>query len=323
VRSFLDREYKWLGSIRQVNKFPSLEVNSKNFIVSTELGRFVFKVWGEASKDRLNEIFQVLDHLHRCGIRVPVPIISTSGSRVSINNSNQVSIFRFIEGKTFEPKTRNFFDFLSASDNLFNALRRLEIGKNNHSAILIDSKSIWETIENALCDIDFWYNNSLESAFSRLSSISPFVKDNLQHFLRIYNSTHLQYSHYDLHPRNVLSINDFEYAFLDFESCQILNPNIAWGFMLLKNMREVVASNPLEVNIHALSLSSLSFIRNTDFGQYLDIENLPIYGRFEVSRRLAIILEQIRKHGSSRWLNMLPVQISLLWESLILFDKGT
>jgi hypothetical protein len=87
-------------------------------------------------------------------------------------------------------------------------------------------------------------------------------------------------------------------------------------------LRQAVVSEGKTSNLFELGQRSLENIRNVEFSKFIDVPSLPIFGRFELARRLAYVLKDYFENDSKIWFMMLPIQVQLLEESYLLFGKN-
>ncbi len=320
IRQIMSIHYESLGGIKSINAFSSLERNSNNFKILTEQGQFVFKRWNYMAESRLKEILDIQLRLSERNIIVPKPESVNDRFFFLDNSGNFISVFRYIDGELYNPSTSNLSSFFHAMSKLFLELKILTADKPVHSSFEVSPLRIIDFIHGALRNSDFWRSEGLQSEFQALKIIEAKLSKDLQTFSKFSNKCPIQYSHFDLHPKNVVLTPEFNFGFLDFESCNLLNPHIAWGFSLIKMLRQAMVDVEPDAPYSEIGRRALVNLGDVEFAKYLDVSMLPISGRFEIARRLAIILEDHLQNRSKVWFDMLPIQIQLLKESYILFN---
>ncbi len=322
IQSFISKNYTNVGLINSIQKFSSLDINSKNLKVVTDKGEFVLKKWANKSAIRIRETLEIQSSLSLENLLVPNPIRTHSYDLLVVEKGEYYSLSSYVDGELYNPTLSSLESYFYSISNLFFKLKSLTISKPIRSAIDIDPIQIIDSIKAALAHDSFWQENGLESEHSTLKDLALLLFDDLNIFSNIYVEDSIQYSHYDLHPKNVLLVEDSIFGFLDFESCDLLNPNIAWGFSLIKMLRQAVVSEGKTSNLFELGQRSLENIRNVEFSKFIDVPSLPIFGRFELARRLAYVLKDYFENDSKIWFMMLPIQVQLLEESYLLFGKN-
>lgn len=320
IRQIMSLHYESLGKIESINRFSSLERNSNNFKILTEQGQFVLKRWNHPSESRLKEIIDIQLKLNARHILVPKPERVNDRFFFSDNSGHFISLCRYIDGELYNPSTSNISSFFHAMSELFLELKILTGAKPIRSSFEVSPLRIIESISGALRSPSFWRSEGLQSKFRDLKTIEAKLSKDLQKFSTFSDKCPIQYSHFDLHPKNVVLTSEFNFGFLDFESCNLINPHIAWGFSLIKMLRQAMVDVQPDAPYSELGGNALANLGDVEFAKHLDVSMLPISGRFEIARRLAIILEGYFQNNSRVWFDMLPIQIQLLKESYILFS---
>lgn len=321
VQTHIKNFYPSLGKVQGVYSYGSLDINSRNVKVVTEEGSFTLKFWENASLNRLNEIIEILLFLGNQTIRTPSPIKNCNQEYVSRTQKQITTLFTYLDGELFGPTPDNLADFFEATGQLFSLLAEIPT-TNQSTSYMAAPHQTQKSIKHSLKDSGLWVELDMVEFHENLISMWPSINKDLDLFTRLNHPSKLQYSHYDLHPRNVLFDRNHGFGFLDFDACAVSNPNVAWGFLLIKNLRQACVNKNKKESAKVLSLSALSDLQKISYAQDLDILNLPIYGRYEIAKRLASILDEYTSHGTKIWISMLPVQIQLLRESYLMFGNG-
>lgn len=320
VQRHIENFYPSVGRVKRVYSYGSLDINSRNMKVVTELGSFTLKFWENMSLRRLDEIIKILLYLRHQTIRTPTPVKNCNQEYLSRSQKQITTLFAYLDGESYIPTPDNLTDFFEATGQLFSLLA--EVPTTNQSTLHMAAPyETQKSIRNSLNNTRLWIELDMVEFQESLVSMWPLIDRDLDLFTHLNHSSKLQYSHYDLHPKNVLLDRDHGFGFLDFAACAVSNPNIAWGFLLTKNLRQACLNMNKKENAKALSSRALSDLQSTSYAQNLDISNLPIYGRYETARRLASILDEYTSYGKKIWINMLPVQIQLLRESYLMFGN--
>ena len=201
--------------------------------------------------------------------------------------------------------------------NIYNA--ELETVTNEYSNLYPDPELISSTLNRTVMNNSSELEIRFPGEFIKLKEIYKKLLIDLEMYPTITNNNEKQFSHYDLHPKNILKQKKDNYAFLDFESCGVLDPNIAWGFTLIKILRQVMAGSEIILDPIIVGKKSLDLIQDQEFADTLTVPLLPVFGRVEVMRRLTYIIDEFENYNSETWLSVLPIQVQLLRESYILF----
>ena len=319
---FIKVQFPMVGKVFAVQSFDSLEVNSTNVKITSEAGTFVLKKWTNSSHQKVSEVVEILTHLQNCGIRTPAPIKNYNGDCISNSDHEFFTLLEYVEGDLFRPTQENLKDLFVAVGDLFSSLRNFSPEKFFPAPGFATPVQIQNSIERSIDNSDIWDELGQEKIRESLNDFLPLISRDLRALSSLPNQGNLQYSHYDLHPKNILFDQKLGFGFLDFDSCTMLNPNTAWGFLLVKNLRQAAVSGNGVGLPSEMAMKVLSHLYEVDFVKDLDIANLPHYGRYEVARRLAIIFDDYTENRKTKWFHMLPVQIQLLRESYLLFGTG-
>lgn len=318
INEFVEENFSNISIIKCITRFSGLNINSENFKIYTSNGPYLMKYWKLGQAIRINEICTILERLNNFKVLVPSPVRSNLGNFYEKQGGNYVSIFKYISGNSFIPSTNELFTYFESVGQLFYCLSKVE-GSKTFVRQIPDTSSIFKSI-NKLLTSNSIINEKYFDELGDFRKIVNFLEKDANIYNCILDLNFKQYCHMDLHPKNILKLNGNKYAFLDFDSCYVSNPNISWGFMLLKILREVVSSSNQTVNPTELGRQTLLSLNSISYTKNLLIDHLPIFGRMEVLRRLAYIIDDFENNNSIIWLDMLPIQISVLLESYQLFE---
>jgi thiamine kinase-like enzyme len=316
----LHKNYIDLENITQISSVSGYGVNSQNIKIVSKGQSYLLKFWNTPDINRINEVCQILNHVNRDDVNAPIPIYNCDSNYTSIIENKIATLFTFIEGSVFTPKLFDLPSYFSEVNKLFVSLKNFNYEKNWLPKMLdIDAMSF--SITN-LCENknSYFYDNYYES-MKILMTVKSQLLESLDTYSKQFMFTQFQYSHYDLHPKNILQLSKGNFAFLDFESCDMYDPNLAWGFSLIKILRQVLVDSQDPKLPVKIGPSSLKLIKNLPFAEMLLVDLLPIFGRVEIMRRLTYIANAYENGNSTEWISMFPVQIQLLRESLIMFDQ--
>ena len=322
IREYIENFYPGIGKVKASFSFGSLDINSRNIKVVSEVGTFTLKFWESTPRKRVDEIIQVLLFLNSQEIRIPIPLKNRMGAYLSGPQHKEASLFCYVDGELYSPTQDNLGHFFQATGRLFSNLGKVSKSSNLSTSYIASPIETQISITQSLRNNMLWEDLDSIELQECLKSMWPLINKDLDSFAQLNNLSKPQYSHYDLHPKNILFDNEKGFGFLDFASCALSNPNIAWGFLLIKNLRQAVVNGNEHGDAKLLASKAMLDLQKIDFAQNLDILNLPIYGRYEIAKRLASILDEYTKFGMKTWLSMLPVQIRLLKESYLLFGES-
>lgn len=318
IENILKEQFPTIGRILEAKNLSGLDINSSNMKITSETGNYILKYWSSKDLNRINQICRILSHLNSEGITAPVPVVTMQNEFIFEFQKCNVTLFNYLDGEIFQPMFSDLQSYFMSISNLFISLKKFnDISKNYN--LSPDP----ELISNILNRTEA--NNTSELAirfpgeFIKLKEIHKKLLGDLEKYSTITHNSKKQFSHYDLHPKNILKQKKDNYAFLDFESCVISDPNIAWGFTLIKILRQVMAGSEVILDPIIVGKKSLDLIQDQEFADTLAVPLLPVFGRVEVLRRLTYIIDEFENYNSETWISVLPIQVQLLRESYILF----
>lgn len=319
ITTILKKEFPGLSEIVKIEQIAGLNLNSNNIKVNTTNSSYILKTWGLPSTDRINQICSILLHINSQGVFAPTPILNYQDRFVMRHNQGFASIFKYIEGEIFQPEFSDLSAYLASIDKLFLALESYT-GYENYSQIP-DLNLIFDTLSAQISINTSRLQQEFTDEFDLLKSMAQQLLIDIEEFAKITNVNAMQFSHFDLHPKNILKLSNDDYAFLDFESCLYSDPNIAWGFTLIKILRQMIVASKGNLNPKIIGARALEEVNKLEFASRLQVQNLPTFGRIEIMRRLVLIIDQYENFNSTTWLSMLPIQIQILRESYLLFPR--
>lgn len=317
VKEIINDEFPFLSEIACIEQMPGLNINSNNVKLTLVDGKFLLKSWGSLSPEKINQICNLLLYLNLNGIITPTPIYTQHHRFTIKRNGEYFTLFNFIDGEIFQPKFSDLSFYLRSINYLFLALEAFDGDKN--STMAPDLEFISRTLVNSVSKNSSKLYSIFSHEFDDLHSLTQRILIDIDKFSKIANVSEKQFSHFDLHPKNILELPNNKYAFLDFESCLYSDPNIAWGYTLIKILRQMMVISNGDLKPNLAGAHALNEINKQEFATRLQVENLPIFGRIEIIRRLVLIIDQFEKFNSQTWLPMLPIQIQTLKESYLLF----
>jgi hypothetical protein len=318
TENILKVHFPLVGRILGAKNLSGLGINSSNIKIISETGDYVLKYWSSKDLNKINQICRILLHLNSEGISAPIPITTIKNKFTFEFENRTVTLFNYLDGEIFKPNVSDLQSYFASTSKLFISLGKFNDNSKYHS-LNLDTELISNTLNQILKNNSFELAVKLQDDFINLKAIHKKLLLDLKKYSTTIHNTEKQFSHYDLHPRNILKLRKHNYAFLDFESCIFSDPNIAWGFTLIKILREVMARSQVILDPIEVGKTTLDLIQNQEFADKLIVSLLPVFGRVEIMRRLTYIINDLINYNSKTWLSMLPIQVQLLRESYILF----
>ena len=318
IENMLKEQFPIVEIVLDAKNLSGLDINSSNIKIKSRTGNYMLKHWSSKDFERINQICRMLLHLNSEGISVPVPISTIKNEFIFEFKKGNATLFNYLEGEIFQPTFSDLQSYFASISNLFISLRKFHDESKNYN-LYPDPELISSTLNRTVMNNSSELEIRFPGEFIKLKEIHKKLLIDLEMYPIITNNNEKQFSHYDLHPKNILKQKKDNYAFLDFESCGVLDPNIAWGFTLIKILRQVMAGSEIILDPIIVGKKSLDLIQDQEFSDSLTVPLLPIFGRMEVMRRLTYIIDEFENYNSETWLSVLPIQVQLLRESYILF----
>lgn len=318
IENMLKEQFPIVEIVLDAKNLSGLDINSSNIKIKSGTGNYILKHWSSKDFDRINQVCRILLHLNSEGISVPVPLTTVENEFVFEFKKGNVTLFNYLDGEIFQPMLSDLQSYFASISNLFISLRKFNDDSKNYN-LYPDPKLISDTLNRAVMNDSSKLEIRFPRDFIKLKELYRKLLSDLESYSTITHKNEKQFSHYDLHPKNILKQKKDNYAFLDFESCAISDPNIAWGFTLIKILRQVMAGSQVIIDPITVGKKSLDLIQDQEFAGMLTVPLLPVFGRVELMRRLTYIINEFENYNSETWLSVLPIQVQLLRESYILF----
>lgn len=322
IKVLFIRFYPHLGiSIKKIQQVGGIEINSSNYSIETSEGRFLLKKWGDSlTNTAINEICRLTSGLTAKKIPISKLITSIDQSFVVNIYNNKWSLFEFVEGDYFSGTIQELGSVAMEVGLLFNNLAEVDIKSESLQNPEIRSANDLELFKNFFINTNSFLDLFKEKERELLISYKELLQSEVD---QIYNSRFdlgkFQFSHFDLHPHNILIKNGKLSSFLDIDSIRLIHSGYALSFASLKLCRQCVVKTgktPKDVAGIWIDLLSESMPQNNQWIPF--IADLAIA---EVMRRIAIILRLNLIDRNPQWNNFLLVQLNHLKEARLLFNS--
>ncbi len=212
--------YNNLGKIKKVKILEPGNINSINYTVITNKGKYVIrKILSNYDPNRLLQMCKILNFLNENKIKVPRPIKNQKNRYFELNKKAYLT--QFYEGKFFQGKNDEIKDIAKNLAILHKILERNKIKYNykphSHSFKIITNielKKIQKIIKNKKSIDLFDEKVSKNIDYLILQSIIDSQHSNI--IKNLYKKKQL--IHGDLHPKNVIFSNNKVKVILDLNS---------------------------------------------------------------------------------------------------------
>lgn len=219
-KEYLESNYPQIAPINKITKLRHNDLNSKNFLVHSKNGKFVFHINADKkSVKRIEDVCRVLKFCSDNAINVSEPVARKDGKFV--DKEHNCYLTKYYEGRLHNGSVKELRELSKNIANLHIVLSRYP-SRFSHT----DDDRPYKILTDS--DLEKIYRN-MESK-SRISSIDrkflrniPFIKECINKDLA-YSKTikrlksSKQLIHSDLHPKNVIFSKGRISAILDFNS---------------------------------------------------------------------------------------------------------
>lgn len=320
IRCFFSEFYPSFGKVYYAHQSGALEINSNNYKVCTDAGNYVLKriVAAESLYAEKRQQAQLVNSLADKGVKIS-KFHEDKKSHLLVNYEGFLwGVMPYFSGDYFSGVNGlasigkevvhlfkrlsciNAYGFLSKINNFDETLAM------NYSRI-ISSNNFGELF----CD-DLLKERISASLFHVEEVVEYFVSGKSDAF--IYGLGHI-----DLHPHNILTNKENFVCFLDFDSIKLTDPRTAFLFSVFKLARQYAVNNGVYESKEILS-DIVSYANQLDVIDLADVALLKIYAKFEVVRRIFLILDLCINKGDNSWNHVLPIQLASLDEIDLIYD---
>ena len=311
----------------KILKLKGIEINSNNFLLKGQDKSYILKkINKEEDLDLINKQLQLTNWLNTQNIPIPKVISpNNSLSTVVTNNDNSYYLMEFIDGLYYEGVQNSLKNSVEVIIDLFETLesvpnklnfdkKKIEYCLSSFKKKIVEAESIktkWKKIFGSNYKI-------LNSSWHKIRSTVDLLLEREVEF----NSSPRGLCHIDLHPHNILMRNDRILGVLDSASFLDSSINTSISFSLFKLARQTAVFDRNNTNIDDIFPKLKDAYKTFAKKGYLDDpKDFLFYSQVEIIRRILLIIELNILENNKDWNNILPVQISALYESEFLFDR--
>lgn len=314
VHRLLGAHFRGLGMLEgEVLQPARAEVNSRNFALRTERGRYLLQCQ-EGSRDHLERVIGVAQWARELGLPLPRIEPADDGCPLVAFDDGVWFAMEFVEGTHFSGAGKECGSTAEVIGCLRKALAgcppefwptqpTLPPGEDEMmlAGELEAARGSWEGILGAdtarLLD-HHWAR--VRAELEACVSASPQGGNDLMHF--------------DLHPHNLIMEGGKVRALIDLASFRRCDARTFVAFGLLKLMRQAVCwSGGRDDEIQRVREVFQPALGDLDPGE------AGVLARSEVVRRIFVLLGLSLREGDRSWNHVLPVHLRALDESRILF----
>lgn len=308
---FLKREYSsFLGNIDSVYAASAIEINSKNLLVIGKNKKIVLKMSPEITREDFEckaNIYKIINEKDLPSIKVIDAFFQPFDSDTSLIVSHYCPGNYYSGSATEFASTFNQLKILVENfpaDKLNLFQRHYSYPENSNEVVIEFFKEVNNGNINFDADIFHLLKTHEEKIFNanlfaeKFSHRIGYINDNLGHI--------------DLHPHNII-VQDMDITLLDVDALMLSKWPLYAGFGIFKLLRQSKSLNKNLVGHTVLKeiVSSLPLNNAPDSEQL----KLTFEGaKWEIMRRLQIIMSGNIGDGQSQWNSVLPIQIKALAE---------
>ncbi len=322
IRKLVSNHFPSLEKLEnKVKQVGGIEINSNNYCVENLQGRFLLKKWGKSlNLNDINGICELTSSLTKRNLPVSKIIPAFNQSLVISYNNQYWSLFQFDNSDFYSGTVQELKSVAKSTGILFTNLSNIDDNLVSLKKPDICSLNDYQLFKNFFDNPDVLYNVIKDSEVEFLKSNKNLLQNEVE---LVFNSNLnlgiFQFSHFDLHPHNILVKQGDVSSFLDLDSIRLMESGYALGFASLKLCRQSVVKTGLKPK-------DVADIWLNNLAEYLpdNKEFFPFIGDLaiaEVLRRIAIILRQNIIESNPQWNAFLPVQLNHLQEARLLFNN--
>ena len=328
IGELLEQQYDIkTNAIRKIEQVKGNEINSNNFKVETD-SMFLF-VKRNVLHDNIYELTRMLDLTNWLQERMKAffkIIPCNNGSLVSQQGRALWSVSEFIPGRYFSGES---IDELKAVGHSIGGMHDVVRDIPSH---LCPKKKIklFPIDSEKIIDETFSRREEWVDVFGE--DLAPIIEDNTDLMLStcaLINSNketifrrQTQTCHIDLHPHNIF-VNDGVIHFIDLDSLVLTKPCVAIGFSIYKLMKQYSIRQKLVDNPSKIAEDARGFLFSLqEKFAFSDEEIRVLYlsAIAEIFRRILIILRLSLYENNKCWNFVLPIHLSGIKETEIIFS---
>lgn len=318
----LEKNYSsFLGKISGIFGSSALELNSRNLLIVGEKEKIVVKLCAKLNEESFNRNVKIYNLITSKNL----PSVKILGSFFKpFDDDTSVIISHYYSGDYFSGNSREFIQTFKAlktlihsfPDESFNLFCR-------HSPYPDDASEV--VAEFFECLLRGKTNVGEEGLYLAKANKENIVSADLfaRNFSVVISKIEDSLGYMDLHPHNII-IRDETITFLDIDALKVSKWPLHIGFGIFKLLRQSYASKNTLVDCRNLrkiicSLTACDMSYEDALGFIFD------GAKWEIMRRLQIIMKGNLGGQESRWNSVLPIQIKALAEVDFLrsyFDIG-
>lgn len=316
------------GSPVAIWKSGALEVNSRNFRIDTDRGTVLLKKLSPSANEKpvLENQQALVGWLKNEGIPVPAPILADDGYYLCPSgNSEYWTAMTFVEGRFFTGGNDSVANAARAIGHLHKTLKAAPAAlpiDRRYAHLSADDRTLFEEVLTGDPEV---LANFDELDARLLEQSREFLQRNWQTVLRhqeIYRSSEAELIHIDLHPHNLLMLEDRVAAFIDFNSLKAGPLNMMLGFSAYKLLRQAVQTADQAMTVANCRALTNNFLDNF-YAELPELaagrDSVGIFALAEVCRRIGIIFHLTLRRRDKTWNHVLKVHLAGIREIELLF----
>lgn len=322
IRKLVSHHFPSLDKLEnKVKQVGGIEINSNNYCIENLHGKFLLKNWGiSLNLNDINGICELTSSLTKRNLPVSKLIPAFNQSLVISYNNQNWSLFQFDNSDFYSGTVQELKEVAQATGLLFTNLSNIDDYLISLKKPEICSPKDYQLFKVFFANPDVVYKVFKDSEIELLKSYKKLLQNEIELvFNSEYNLGAFQFSHFDLHPHNILMKDGKVSSFLDLDSIRLMESGYALSFASLKLCRQSVVKTGLKPK----DVANI-WLNNLD--EYLpnNKEFFPFIGDLaiaEVLRRIAIILRLNIVDRNPNWNAFLSVQLNHLKEARLLFNN--
>ena len=305
----------------ELKKSKGLEKNSNNFKINIRSKKILLKKWRKNMRSiEVLNIIKLMKWLNSKNIPVQKPLKFNNGEYLLNYKKELWSIFNFVEGNHFKGNSLELKNVAKNIGILINTMQHYPTKKFIKAPKYFTKED--ESILKEMSKKNFDFRKKFGKYSTEIKKYLPLIVKIFKKFRYLnYKIQNRRINHIDLHPHNIITKKNKIIAFLDFDSCKIINEGYSIGYNLLKLCKQTVLYNKGKINKKTIARKFLTILNKEYKINNIIKKNIYYFAISEVLRRLLFMFRLTIKKNNKNWNRIIPIQLGHIDECEQFFLK--
>lgn len=318
VKALLEREYpSCAANVEDVCQSGAIEINSNNYKFNSNGKTYILKKLSflESAYQGRTQQAELVNRLVSEGIDIPEIFRSRKNLLLTEYEGKYWCLMPYREGRYYTGDNNEFEDTSCSIVLLFQKLKCINVTEYPAIArIEFFDEDFRKLAQSCLNNEAALINEFSDEIRERLSSLSKGISDTVDDLLIYHEGFDRRgVAHIDLHPHNLLIDSGKLESYLDFDSLLNTDSNTAFLFSVFKLARQAAVVKGLAEVKNSLK-KVIEYAYELGVLNNISKNNIITLSKFEVIRRLVLILDLSINQGINDWNHVLPIQLESLNE---------